>query len=273
MKMETVKASDFGLEETKALEISNMFKPMLDQMVELESDYNKVVVMPINDESIGLAKDLRKRYVKVRTGTAAIHKDLKSFYLQGGRFVDGWKNAQEMAAKGNEEKLLAIEKHYENIEAERIENLIKERQDKLSKYEMEMDSHSLGAMTEDVFKNLLTGAKVNHEARIEAERKSAEEQQAKEKEVERTRKIMQQENQRMAKELRKKEEEERAKKEAEEKKVQAELNKGDAAKVKDLISDLTELKTKYTFKSSKNTKMYSDVGLLIDKVIKHINGI
>jgi hypothetical protein len=59
---------------------------------------------------------------------------------------------------------------------------------------------------------------------------------------------------------------------AEEKaRIQAELNKGDSDKVKDLITDLESLKTKYQFKSEKNRKMYSDVSGLIDKVIVFIN--
>jgi hypothetical protein len=51
---------------------------------------------------------------------------------------------------------------------------------------------------------------------------------------------------------------------------QAELSKGDADKVKDLISDLEVLKNKYSFKSAKSNKMYQDVNVLIDKVINHI---
>jgi len=54
-------------------------------------------------------------------------------------------------------------------------------------------------------------------------------------------------------------------------KKQSELNKGDAAKVEDLISDLQLLKSKYSFKSAKNSTMYSEVGILIGKVINHIN--
>lgn len=51
---------------------------------------------------------------------------------------------------------------------------------------------------------------------------------------------------------------------------QAELNKGDAEKVKDLKNELQIIKSKYSFKSAKNKKMYSDVGGLIDKVVKFI---
>jgi len=52
---------------------------------------------------------------------------------------------------------------------------------------------------------------------------------------------------------------------------EAELNKGDADKVQDLLNDLKALKTKYAFKSAKNTKMYNNVGTLIDKVINFIS--
>ena len=53
--------------------------------------------------------------------------------------------------------------------------------------------------------------------------------------------------------------------------LQDELKKGDSEKVNDLKKDLESLKTKYSFKSVKYKKTYSDVGLLIDKVINHIN--
>ena len=52
---------------------------------------------------------------------------------------------------------------------------------------------------------------------------------------------------------------------------QSELNKGDAAKVIDLINDLNALKEKYTFKSLKNKKMYASTCGLIDKVVKFID--
>jgi len=72
------------------------------------------------------------------------------------------------------------------------------------------------------------------------------------------------------KELKEQKETERLRLAEIESKKQAELSKGDLDKVKDLINDLTELKTKYTFKSAKNSRMYYDVGLLIDKVVNHI---
>jgi len=94
-----------------------------------------------------------------------------------------------------------------------------------------------------------------NKARLERERIAKEEKLKREK---------------LEAELRKKQEtEERERKESEAKR-QAELNKGDAAKVKDLIADLIEIKNKYVFESSKNRKMYKVVGVLIDKVIGYI---
>ena len=64
-----------------------------------------------------------------------------------------------------------------------------------------------------------------------------------------------------------------AKKEAEEKALKEEEKRkqaGDSVKVGYLINDLEELKTKYSFKSAKNQKMYKDVNILLGKVINHI---
>jgi len=166
-----INPSEYGLTETKAQEIELMFKPMLEKMSELEKEYNDIINLPITETTCQLAKELRLKYVKVRTGTAAIHKDLKAFYLNGGRFVDGWKNAQLFASQGIEEKLESIEQHFIIIERERIAKLESERIELLKPYSDVMPQ-GLGLMDEQVFQNYLTGAKTTYEARIEAERKA-----------------------------------------------------------------------------------------------------
>jgi len=54
-----INAADYGLEETKAKQISEMFKPMLDTMESLEDEFNEVVKLKIDDEACKLAKELR----------------------------------------------------------------------------------------------------------------------------------------------------------------------------------------------------------------------
>lgn len=120
-------------------------------------------------------------------------------------------------------------------------------------------------------------------AKAEAERKAMEEKAAKER-AEAERKLLAEreaarleaekaaaERARLEAEIRAKAEaEESAKREAEARSL-AELSKGDADKVIDLISDLKAIKSKYSFKSAKNQKMYADVCGLIDKIVDHIN--
>lgn len=68
-----------------------------------------------------------------------------------------------------------------------------------------------------------------------------------------------------------KREKEKAEKEAAEKaSIQAELSKGDAEKLDDIVCDIVSIKTKYSFKSDRYKKMYSDVNNLLDKVVEHI---
>ena len=111
--MDLLEAKEFGIPEEKAKQISEQFKPMLDKMVQLEKEFNEIETKVISPEVCNEARELRLKLVKVRTGTAAIHKKQKSFYLQAGRFVDGWKNAQLFAGQGLEEKLDKIERYYQ----------------------------------------------------------------------------------------------------------------------------------------------------------------
>jgi len=166
-----INASEYGLEETKAQEVAKVFQPMLDKMVELEKEYNKVVVKPISEALCEEAKALRQKYVKVRTGTAKIHKDLKAFYLSGGRFVDGWKNAQLMASQGIEDKLSAIEKHYENIEKERLYNLQQDREAVLVAY-TDFLPPNLCTMSTEAWDKYINDAAFSYQARIDAEAKA-----------------------------------------------------------------------------------------------------
>lgn len=201
-----INAQDYGLEQTKAQEIEAMFKPMLEKMSELEKDFNEVVKLEINPETVVKAHNLRLQYVKVRTGTASIHKDLKAFYLNGGRFVDGWKNAQIFASQGYEDKLEAIEKYYEILEKQRIEALETERKSLLFAY-TEIMPAGLGQLDEAVFQNYLTGVKVAHQAKIDAELKAEKERIEKKQAEEAEREAQRIENLRLKAEAEKREKE------------------------------------------------------------------
>lgn len=171
-----INPQEFGLTDETAKNIQAQFQPMLDKMVELEDEFNKIVAMPIDELNTSkMAKELRLRYVKIRTATAEIHKNQKQFYLNGGRFVDGWKNAQLFASQTKETKLEDIEKYHERLEKERKEKLHLSRVELIRQYVEDTTHLNLGDMEQDVFDAYLVAKKQAYLDKIEAENKATQE--------------------------------------------------------------------------------------------------
>jgi len=221
--------NDYEVEETKAKEVTSMFLPMLQKMEDLESEFNKVVKLEVSKDSCKAAKELRLKYVKVRTGTAEIHKKLKAESLKVGRFLDGFKNAQIMASSGIEEKLSNIEKHFERIEEQRIEELRLVRENELSEYEVAVMPSNLGAMEQSVYDAFLIGTRANFEAVKEAEK------QAEIERIEAEKKAIQKAKEEAEEQARIKAENEKLRKEAAEKEAirQAEIAKAEKQRAKE----------------------------------------
>lgn len=182
MELVKISGAEYGISETKAQEIAAQFKPMLDKMVELEAEANKVFAMKKGTiESEEQAKIVRLKLVKVRTGTEQIHKAQKAFYLAGGRFVDGWKNAQLFASQGLEEKLWEVERYAKNKEAERVEKLNQKRGKEISAFvdPATVEHLNFGAMSEEVWAAYLDKKKKDFEDQKEAERVAEQARQIK----------------------------------------------------------------------------------------------
>jgi len=213
----------------------------------------------------------RKQKLKQDREAAFLPYDFDTSFLPLAEMTEEQFTGQLESAKlaFETKKRLAIEAENERIEAEKkaeVERIEREKKEAEEKEAMRVENEKLRKEAEE-------RSRIETE-RLEAERKYKEKQEAIQKaEREKAQRILQeQESKRIAleKEL-------QAKKDAEIKATaeqealrQSELSKGDADKVNDLITDLTSLKTKYTFKSSKNSKMYSEVSLLLDKIVLHI---
>ena len=222
---------EYGLTDVTAKQIRQQFEPMLQKMEELETEFNSVVNLPIGEKKTSeKAKELRLKYVKVRTGTAEIHKLQKAFYLNGGRFVDGWKNAQIFASEGKEKKLEEIEKYLENLEKARIEKLNEERTALILPYINPEDVIPYGVMQADVWDAYYNAKVKAFNDRIEAEKKAEADRIEKEKAEAEERARIKAENEKLKAEAEEKEKqltEERKKREAEAMKLKA---KADAEK-------------------------------------------
>lgn len=226
---------EFGLTVETAANIENQFAPMLAKMTELEVEFNGVLAL---DKSLPTtakkARELRLKYKDVRVGTEKIHKVQKAYYLNGGRFVDSWKNIQAIASQNNEEVLESIEKHAENLERERLEKLQLLRVALLADYVENASDLMLSSMPDDVFEAYLTTKKQQFEDRKAAELKAEQDRIAREKAEAEEREAQRLENIRLKEEADKREAEieaERARIEAE-RKAEREKAEAEAAKIR-----------------------------------------
>jgi len=171
-------------------------------------------------------------------------------------FVGGLKYAKEQKEKA-ETELEAQRKENERIEAEKRQAIIDEN-NRLAEEKAKLE--------EEQAKKEAEAKRIQDEKDAEiaaANKKIAEEKAENERIIKEQKK---READRLKKERLQKEAEAKAKEDA----IQAELNKGDAAKKKDLIESLEELKTKFEFKSKKNKAIYIGVQVLLDKVVAYI---
>lgn len=176
-----VNASDYGLDENKAQEITKGLSAIIAERELLKEEYNKCIAMEITPGNIQLFKALRLKIRDNRTkGIEVWHKNNKAYFLAGGQFCDAIKRKESADNEYMEEQLLNGEKFFENQELERVEKLRTDRLAALKPY-TEIEPMSLGQMEQAVFDSLLQGFKVAHESKIAAEKKAEEERIAREK--------------------------------------------------------------------------------------------
>ena len=165
----------YDLDTTKAHEIDLAFEPLALQRKALLDEFQAIIEAPITEEVCKQAGDLRRKLVKVRTGFAAIHKTQKHLFRMAGLFVDAIKNANTEPVSQMESRLADVEKHFVNLENERIAQLGQDRAAKLTALGVETLPTSLGQMPDDVWEACLAGFEVADQKRKEAAR-DAEEQ-------------------------------------------------------------------------------------------------
>jgi hypothetical protein len=161
--------------------VKNSFRPEIEKMKSYENEFNEIVKITgePTEEEAAQAKALRQLYVKTRTTTAAIHKELKQASLEYGRYLDGYKRVQEEVSRSRENELLKIEKYAEQQEQERQQKVACARLEDMKKLGISIDPPSdLAVMSDFNWSIWLTGAQEvmrQQKEQSEAARKMAEE--------------------------------------------------------------------------------------------------
>lgn len=246
----SVNPKEFGIEEKQAGEMLGNLPQIKIERVVLETQFDEIIKMDIESvETSKKARELRLLIQKNRTqGLNVWHKTTKDYFLKGGQFVDAIKRVETAINERMETALEEIEKHQEIKEQKRLDELEQQRLSKLELYkEFVPFGVSVRNVSDEDFEKILTGAKMQHEAKKEAELK-AEQQRLEAERFEKERLEQQRlENERLKKEAEEKEkalEKERKEAEAERKRIEAEANARLEAERKEREKIEAELKAK-----------------------------
>jgi hypothetical protein len=172
----TVNPKEFGIEETKANELTSGLSITIAEREVLKENYKSIISLEITEDNLDVFRELRLKIRDNRTkGIEKWHKANKEFFLTGGRFVDAIKNKEIVVNEEMEAKLLEAEKFFENKEKERLKAVHNERVEKLLPFGYDIGNVDFSGMDNNMFESILIGAKKQHEDRVAAEKKAEDE--------------------------------------------------------------------------------------------------
>jgi len=144
------------------------------QAEKLKATAETLTVTDVNDKAgMMLARTTRLALRDVRLLIRDKHKEMKEEFLVKGRKVDGFKNELFEIIEPLEVRLKEQEEFAERVEAARIAAIANDRKTALLQF-TEAIPDGLGTMPDAQFTDMLEGARLVHEAKLERERLAEE---------------------------------------------------------------------------------------------------
>jgi hypothetical protein len=175
--LQAVNPQQYGIEEKKATELTGNLTQIKSEREPLIVQYDEVIKMDIDDPNTSkVASELRKRIKDNRTkGIEVWHKNTKDYFLKGGQFVDAIKRLEVEINTRMEDNLELIEKHQELKEQKRRDDLKAERLLELLEYkDFVPNGIDLGIMSNEEYRKIFNGAKLQFDAKVTEELKAEE---------------------------------------------------------------------------------------------------
>ncbi|HUX56257.1 MAG TPA: hypothetical protein VMV77_04740 [Bacteroidales bacterium] len=219
-----------GLQIQEGEEIKQSYLPFLNQLSEIQSQASKINFESPNDLDENIARELRLKTIKVRTGSLNLKNDRKKLSMLKGNLEQASYNVIAASCKLTEEIFSNVEKAREIAEKKNKEQLRADRTEKLSPYTESASMYPLGEMSEQQFNELHSGLRISHENKLAAEKKAEEDRIAKGKAEAEAREAQRLENIRLQEEAKEREkqiayEREKVREENEEKERFAEVER------------------------------------------------
>ncbi len=179
---EVVKNSGLAIQEGE--EIKKSYIPYLNQLAEIQEQSTKINFEAPAQIDEMIARDLRLKTVKIRTGASQLKDDRKRIHLLKGNLEQAAYNLIAASCKLAEESFTMVEKAREIAEEKRCQELKLVREKELEPYrEFLLPDMDLAHMDEDTYQKILKGGKLQLEfnesekKRLEAERIEREKEQ------------------------------------------------------------------------------------------------
>lgn len=175
--------NDSGLQLNDAETIKQSYLPYFVQIAEIKEQAKKIDFE--NPKSIDekIARDLRLKTVKIRTGSEAVKDERKKIHMLKANVEQSAWNLIKTTCQLDEEVFMQVEKKREIAEAKRKAELKQQRLIELQPYTqfISIEFINLGEMSDEAYGNLIEGARLQLQAKIDAEAKEIERKAAQQK--------------------------------------------------------------------------------------------
>lgn len=162
--------ADSKLELTEAEQIKQSYLPYFEQMAVIKDEAQKInFVNPTQTDEL-IARNLRLRTVKIRTGSETVKDERKRIHMLKANVEQSAWNLIRSTCALDEERFLQVEKKREIEEKKRREQLKIDRAASLEPFGIDTQFYDLGNMPDDVWASLLENSKIAFEQKKEIER-------------------------------------------------------------------------------------------------------
>lgn len=173
-ELQKLAATNLGVAKDKANEHLAAFAPFMSELTELSLQMESINFETPTNEDSKKASELRKKLVKVRTGSEEEKDARKKSLLAEGNLIQSAYNVIKNACLMKEESLAKVEKYQELLRAAELERITAQRMEQLAEFECNTDRSLVGQMSDETFAQFLAGAKATYEQKKEDERKAEE---------------------------------------------------------------------------------------------------
>ena len=165
----SINPNSYGIEPKEADELLLNLKQLKAEKEILREQYNQIITLDIDDpKTWKLAGEVWSKLRDNRTkGIEPWRKSKKEWFLRGGQFIDATAKIEVEDNQRMEDNLEPIKKRKEFLEKEKQDALKAERLLELMEYKDFVPSGiDLGTMSEDEYKKIYNGAKLQFDAKV-----------------------------------------------------------------------------------------------------------